>query len=151
VAQGPAQAEPLGDGPLGRQGGRGRLQPGPLSAAVEGQEVVLQQGIVELQLALLGQQGPQAELKLALQDRGQLLQQLVEAEGFGPGGLQIPLQAPQGGRWRGFGGRLGVGLGGGSNQPQGPLAGLGLGRLGLGKPVSCRHQRSSQGPLGAPT
>ena len=43
VAQGPAQAEPLGDGPLSRQGG---LQLGPLSAAVEGQEVVLQQGIV---------------------------------------------------------------------------------------------------------
>lgn len=146
VAQGPAQAEPLGEGPLrrgrrgrGRQGGGGRLQPGGLGAAVEGQEVVLQESVVVLQLTLLSQQGGQAQLKFALQDGGQLLEQLVEAVGFGPGSLQVALQALQGG-------------GGAIHEPQRPLAWLGLGRPGFGgKPVSCRHQHVLPGPSGAPT
>jgi hypothetical protein len=95
MAEGPAQAEPLGEGPLGggRQGGRAccGLLEGALTAAVEGQELVLQDSVIELQLALLGQQGAQAQLKLALQDRRQLLQQLLEAAGFRPSGLQILL------------------------------------------------------------
>jgi hypothetical protein len=68
-----------------------------LAAAVESQEVVLEQGVVLLQLPLVRQDPAQALVKLALKDGRQLLEELMEAAGLGLGGLQIPLQTAQGG------------------------------------------------------
>jgi hypothetical protein len=57
---------------------------------------MVQHGVVVLQLALFTHQGAEAQLEFALQDGRQLLQEFMKALGFGPGGLQLPLQAPQG-------------------------------------------------------
>jgi len=59
--------------------------------------VVLQQGVVLLQLPLFRQDPTQTQVKLALEDGWQLLEELMKAAGLGLRGLQIPLQTAQGG------------------------------------------------------
>jgi hypothetical protein len=111
VAQGAPQSQSLGDGGIlavcslrrshtrrfcgCRQGGG--LDHASLAIAAKSQQVMLQQGIVVLQLALLRQDPPQAQVKLVLKDGWQLLKQLMKAASFGFGSLQIPLQTAQGG------------------------------------------------------
>lgn len=111
MAQGSPQPKALGDGGIldvsgfralqtrrfggCRQGGG--LGLAHLAAAVESQEVVLQEGVLLLQLPLFGQDLIQAQVKLSLEDRWQLLKELKETAGLGSGSLQIPLQTAQGG------------------------------------------------------
>ena len=66
--------------------------------------MLLQVGILPLQLALLTEQSLKPLLKLALKDRRQFLQKLAQAAGLSEGGAQLPLEMPQGGR----GGRRGL-------------------------------------------
>jgi hypothetical protein len=63
--------------------------------------VVLEEGILPLQLALLAEESLEPLPKLAFQDGGQFFQQFSQAAGFGVCGLQLPLEAAQGGRGRG--------------------------------------------------
>jgi hypothetical protein len=115
----------------------------------EPHEVPLQQGIVLFELALLAEQGVEAELKLPLEDGRQLFQQLMETAGFSPSGLQIPLETAQRGGGGGllqWGGSSGALLGE-CHQPEGTLA-----RLVRGMNVSCGHWPIPHGdPVGAPT
>jgi len=88
MAQGSPQPKALGDGGIlavrgfralqtrrfgGCWQGGGGLGQAHLAAAVESQEVVLQEGVLLLQLPLFRQDLTQAQVKLALEDRWQLL------------------------------------------------------------------------------
>ena len=80
-------------------------------------------GVVLLQLTMLQEEGLKPLLKLALEDGGQLLQQLPQAASFRVGGGQLPLQAAQGGGGEGWRGRArGSGLLADGDEAQRPSA-----------------------------